>query len=129
MRFTTKEKKKMINFIFGASNEGVYLYDLPIISLGKQKVNDVMVEQKNILSYLENASDFGLSQVKIKITQFARNVEMMMSNEGFLQIPELFQDFVDMKSRAIKLELKMSVEDWNEFSALLVKKDLQEKEE
>jgi len=116
-------RQELLQIIF-QSEQQVKLVDLPIASGVKNNMFEIFKLQNSILDYLDGISDFEVAAVKLKIGDFALNIDTMATQEAILYDAEMNDLFVKMKSRMTKLLAakgdKMGKELTNKFVGKLV---------
>jgi GTPase SAR1 family protein len=115
-----KRREQIIKYIFDANDEGVMLFNLPIISNSMSSMNAVLDAQEDILLKLENTTDFRVGKVQNLIDQFDGNIAYMIENENLFSESGLYNRFVLIKGRMRALKDKMDNDTWVIFSSRVV---------
>jgi len=71
-------REQLLKVIFAAEKQ-VRLIDLPISTGLTKDVNNLFIEQDKLLSHFEKATDFVLADNRLKVSEFAANIDHMMT--------------------------------------------------
>lgn len=114
-------RTELLKFIFSAEGS-VKLIDLPIAFGIKNSVQECFKIQFDILTKLENCTDFSIGNIQTKIDEFSLNIDAIASCQAILFDDEMNKMFLEMKGRMKNICPKMDEKTRARFSGKVILK-------
>jgi len=103
------KRKELVKFVFDSNDDGVLLLNLPVVSGAKKSMEAMFEVQNDILTKLDNTTDFTTGTVQNLVDSFSDNVQYMVENDGLFQDGHLYSMFQNMKERMKNVLARMPI--------------------
>lgn len=115
-----KKREALVKFVFDTTEDGVMLFELPIISSSFEQMRNHFDKLDEYLKQLSAVKDFKTGTSQRAIEEFNVILDELKANDGLFANKDMYNKFVDLKTSMLALKPKMDNDSWRALSSSII---------